>query len=121
MTPTYNGIPITDMGQLQALMAAQSFPSMQAPMPPITIEQVRALIDERLKQSQLASPAAAPVAHPMMIQFEDLIQRALNPDDYKQFLAYTSDGAKDFDKMLSGDAFYPIIQLFWDTIKEQSK
>jgi hypothetical protein len=78
MNPIYNGVPVTDMAQLQAMMTGQQFTppyNLTPTQAPVTIDQVRALIDERLK------PTAS---NPMMAQFEALIQRALTPDDYKQ-------------------------------------
>lgn len=124
MNPMYNGVPITDMAQLAAMLTPGA--GMQQPYAPhlpmqqqtqyVTADQVRALIAEQLKPV-----APTPQTSPIMAQFESLIQRALTPEAYKEFLAYSASGAPGFDNLLSGDALFPVIQLFWDSVKEGTK
>lgn len=51
-------------------------------------------------------------------QFDQVFERALAPGDLAAFKEYVADGAPGFDKLLAGDALYPIAQLLWETIKE---
>ena len=132
MNPIFNGMPPNNLAQLQAAMAnpyaipqmPQQFSTPQ--MPFATLDQVNSLIDQRLKALQQSSVQQQPVAisqqvNSTMAKFEDLIKRALPPEAYAEFVAYSASGAQGFDKLLAGDALFPVVQLFWDAVKENAK
>jgi len=124
-------------------MGVQPAP-LQTLMPPgqlpgfVTQDQVRGLIDQRIKEL-MSTPAPAPAATPappppapaaapdlsrllaVLSQVDDLAKRALSADDYKAMYAYMQGGAADFGQMMAGEALFPIVQLIWDTIKENRK
>lgn len=130
------------MAQLSAMVASGQFGtipgqfgSMAGPQPvpfqpimQLTQEQVSAMIDERLKAYTAQVQQQAPAAQPAMTklasviaQAEGVFQRALPPADYKAFQEYTQSGGKGFDEILKSEALYPIVQLLWETIKENTK
>jgi len=126
----YNGMPVTDMAQLSALMGApyQPQPYVQPPTVAgypapayVTADQVRAIVGEQLKSLNAAPSPDLARLQTVFNQVGDLAKRALKEDDYKALQAYITGGAPGFANMLTGDALYPIMELLWDTIKENNK
>lgn len=134
-------LPITPaQAQFNALMAGHGFgtpmpgiPGVPHPSPinqalipgmapPITLEQVEALIQTKLEKFVPPSP---PQAGPDMSkltaiigQLEMVFQRALSPEQYAAFQSYVQAGGPGFQDILNAKALDPCVQLLWETIKE---
>lgn len=133
------------MEQLSAMVATGQFgaiPGMMpnAMMPPntfsppggmLTQDQIASIVDQRIAIALAKIPSTAPAAAPagpdmsklaaIVGQAENLFQRALPAQDYAAFHAYTQAGAAGFSDIMKSEALYPIVQLLWETIKENAK
>lgn len=114
MNPIYNGVPVTDMAQLQALIAQPQLPTYALPAPPMTPQSVQAMIDASIQHSM------ASVQSPLA-QFDAIFQRALSEEDFTAFTKYVQAGAPGFDVIVKSDKLDPIAQLLWETIKESNQ
>lgn len=95
-------------------------PPYMPPSAPVTIEQVDQLIAARLAALKPAGPDMSKLQG-FIVHAETVFQRALSPEDYKAFTAYTQSGGPGFSDILNSKALDPVVQLLWETIKENKK
>lgn len=116
--PGYTGMP----PQLQhPVVEAPGWPApTPGPAPGVlTADQVRAIVDERLKAATPAPDLSRLQA--VIQQVDDLARRALPADDYMELHRYIAGGGQGFADMVAGDKLHPIMQLMWETIRENKK
>lgn len=103
--------------------AVAGYPGAAQPTMFVTADQVSAMLEARLKALVPPQPAGPDLSrlHVVLQQVDDLARRALPDADYKAlhgYLASCITGERDFGTMLKSEALFPIMQLLWETIKE---
>lgn len=91
------------------------------PMPPIggvNETQIRTIMQEELAK---LAPNVQGNLNQALEPLRAMFNSALADDDLKQFKEYLEKGAPGFGQLLASDKLYPIAQLLWETIKENTK
>jgi len=125
------GVMPTDMNQLQTMLAGSYFGATPAPIPGVqsaaqvaslTVDQVKAIVSEQLHAlgAQPMTPDLTKLQN-VVAQLDDVFKRALSVEEYGALQAYVNAGGAGFIAMLNTDTLYPIVQLLWETIKENTK
>lgn len=121
-TPSPFGLPGLSPG-LSPGLPPTGYPGATMPAQFVTADQVNAMIEGRLKALAPVQPAGPDLSrlHVVLQQVDDLARRALPDADYKAlhgYLASCITGERDFGVMLKSEALFPIMQLLWETIRE---
>jgi hypothetical protein len=115
----YSPTPITPPPPHPAI-APQPLPAIPAPVATpmyagqLTEDRVREMIAQAFAQRMDA-------VNQRLQPFDALFAKALPDADYKAFQTYVAAGSPGFEAMMKSDKFYPLVQLLWETIKENAK
>lgn len=119
MYPSAAGLP----GAVPPSLSPPYIPPTSIPGLGLTADQVDAMITQRL--AALAPPAAPGPdmsrLHAVIGQMEVVFQRALPADQYAEFQQYVQAGGPGFPAILDSKALDPVVQMLWETIKENIK
>jgi hypothetical protein len=108
------------MQQQAALSATPFAQSVSLPSnrtvesPQITEAQVKTWVSDAINQRM-------PGVQQRLASFDAAFAKALSAEDYAAFQQYVASGSPGFDALLASDKLYPLVQLFWETIRESTK